>query len=168
MQSEKHFWVWISLQHSGCRVGNPISLSLTPLRLWNPSEFFLYFNYGHDMKPIAWWSYRVRVKSSLVLLEMFKHPYPTLVATQVLRSHDPCGSDFRTLASAPIQRISVAVLFPTITEANWLTAQIIWCVLLFRQTHPFRLRIDENKFDVGIPKANNLYRYPYESLVMKK
>ena len=27
----------------------------------NPCEFFLYLNYGHDMKPIAWWSYRVRV-----------------------------------------------------------------------------------------------------------
>ena len=30
-QSEKHFWVWTSLQLSGCWVGNPISHSLTPL-----------------------------------------------------------------------------------------------------------------------------------------
>ena len=82
MQSEKHFWIWTSLQHSECRVGNPISLSLTSLGSYpNPSEFFLYLNYGHDMKPIGWWSYRVRVKSSLVLLEMFNHPYPTLVVT---------------------------------------------------------------------------------------
>ena len=40
----------------------------------NPYEFFFYLNYGHDMKPIGWWSYRVRVKSFLVLLEMFSHP----------------------------------------------------------------------------------------------
>ena len=40
----------------------------------NPCEVFLYLNCGHDMKPIGWWSYRVRVKSSLVLLEMFSHP----------------------------------------------------------------------------------------------
>ena len=40
----------------------------------NPCEFFLYLNYGHDMKPIGWWSYRVRVKCSLVLLEIFRHP----------------------------------------------------------------------------------------------
>ena len=56
-------------------VGNPISHSLTPLGSYpNPSEFFLYWNYGHDMKSIEWWSYRVRVKPSLVLLEIFSHP----------------------------------------------------------------------------------------------
>ena len=44
----------------------------------NPCEFFLYLNCGHDMKPIGWWSYRVRVKCSLVLLEIFSHPCPTL------------------------------------------------------------------------------------------
>ena len=97
MQSEKHFWVWISLQHSGCRVGNPISLSTFLVTLGSTQEgFFLYFNYGHDMKPIAWWSYRVRVKSSLVLLEMLRHPYPTLVlvvlssAKSIERTHLDC------------------------------------------------------------------------------
>ena len=50
---------------------------------------------------------------SLVLLGMFRHPYPTLVVTKILRSHSPFGSDFRILPSAPIQRCSVAVYYPT-------------------------------------------------------
>ena len=51
----------ISLK-SESRVGNPISLSLSSVTLgYTQEEFFLYLNYGHDMKPIGWWSYRVRV-----------------------------------------------------------------------------------------------------------
>ncbi len=69
----------LSRLRSSSGVGNPISPSLTPPGFPNPCEFFLYLNCGHDMKPIGWWSYRVRVKCSLVLLEMFSHPYPTLV-----------------------------------------------------------------------------------------
>ena len=64
----------LSRLRSSSGVGNPISPSLTSLFVRNPSEFFLYLNCGHDMKPIGWWSYRVRVKSSLVLPEMFSHP----------------------------------------------------------------------------------------------
>ena len=64
----------LSCLRSSSGVGNPISPSLTSLFVRNPSEFFLYLNCGHDMKPIEWWSYRVRVKSSLVLLEIFSHP----------------------------------------------------------------------------------------------
>jgi len=64
----------LSRLRSSSGVGNPISPSLTPPGFPNPCEFFLYLNCGHDMKPIGWWSYRVRVKSSLVLLEMFSHP----------------------------------------------------------------------------------------------
>ena len=69
----------LSRLRSSSGVGNPISPSLTPPGFPNPCEFFLYLNCGHDMKPIGWWSYRVRVKYSLVLLEMFSHPCPTLV-----------------------------------------------------------------------------------------
>ena len=95
-------------------VGNPISHSLSSVTLgYTQGEFFLYWNYGHDMKPIAWWSYRARVNSSLILLGIFHHPYPTLVVTKILRSHSPFGSDFRILPSAPIQRYSVAVYYPT-------------------------------------------------------
>ena len=64
----------LSRLRSSSGVGNPISPSLTSLGLRNPCEVFLYLNCGHDMKPIGWWSYRVRVKSSLVLLEIFSHP----------------------------------------------------------------------------------------------
>ena len=97
MQSKKHFWVWISLQHSGCRVGNPITLSLTPFRLWNPSEFFLYlttvtiWNRLHDGHIVWGWLW-----CSLVLLEMLRHPYPTLVlvvlssAKSIERTHLDC------------------------------------------------------------------------------
>ena len=51
----------LSRLRSSSGVGNPISPSLTPPGLRNPYEFFLYLNCGHDMKPIGWWSYRVRV-----------------------------------------------------------------------------------------------------------
>ena len=71
----QYYHVWNSVSE----VGNPISSSLTPLFVRNPCEFLLYWNYGHDMKPIAWYSYRVRIKFSLVLLAMFSYPYPTLV-----------------------------------------------------------------------------------------
>ena len=64
----------LSRLRSSSGVGNPISPSLTSLGLRNPCEIFLYLNCGHDMKPIGWWSYRVRVKCSLVLLEIFIHP----------------------------------------------------------------------------------------------
>ena len=50
----------LSRLRSSSGVGNPISPSLTPLGFPNPCEFFLYLNCGHDMKPIGWWSYRVR------------------------------------------------------------------------------------------------------------
>jgi len=56
----------LSRLRSSSGVGNPISPSLTSLGLRNPCEVFLYLNCGHDMKPIGWWSYRVRVKYSLV------------------------------------------------------------------------------------------------------
>ena len=57
------------------RMGNPISLSHLFVTLGYTQEaFFLYWNYGHDMEPIGWWSYRVRVIFSLVLLVMFSHP----------------------------------------------------------------------------------------------
>ena len=56
------------------RVGNPISHSHLFVTLGYTQEvLFLYWNYGHDMKPIGWYSYRVRVKFSLVLLGMFRH-----------------------------------------------------------------------------------------------
>ena len=65
----------LSRLRSSSRVGNPISRSALPRTSGvTQEEFFLYLNYGHDMKPIEWWSYRVRVKSSLVLLEIFSHP----------------------------------------------------------------------------------------------
>ena len=50
----------LSRLRSSSGVGNPISPSLTSLGLRNPCEVFLYLNCGHDMKPIGWWSYRVR------------------------------------------------------------------------------------------------------------
>ena len=109
----------LSRLRSSSGVGNPISPSLTSLGLRNPCEVFLYLNCGHDMKPIGWWSYRVRVKSSLVLLAIFSHPV-------------------QLWCSLPSSVKSIEDTHRLVWET--------WNVLLFIQSYPFRLRVDENKF----------------------
>ena len=73
-QSEKHFWVWTSLQLSGCWVGNPISHSLTPLgsskSMWVLPLLKLRSRYETDWMMVI----SCEGDFSLVLLEMFSHP----------------------------------------------------------------------------------------------
>ena len=106
----------------------------------NPCEFFLYLNYGHDMKPIGWWSYRVRVKCSLVLLEIFNHPCPTLVVTlnpTVTRS-------FREWLSYPFPCTNPEVIWKPISLRLSRTISIdlsksFGVAVLFRQPHPLKV-----------------------------
>ena len=106
----------------------------------NPCEFFLYLNYDHDMKPIGWCSYRVRVKSSLVLLEMFNHPYPTLVVAlnpTVTRSS-------REWLSYPFPCTNPEVIWKPISLRLSRTISIdlsksFGVSVLFRQPHPLKV-----------------------------
>ena len=139
-QSEKHFWVWTSLQLSGCWVGNPISHSLTPLgsskSMWVLPLLKLRSRYETDWMMVI----SCEGDFSLVLLEMFNHPYPTLVVTlnpTVTRS-------FREWLSYPFPCTNPEVIWKPISLRLSRTISIdlsksFGVSVLFRQPHPLKV-----------------------------
>ncbi len=108
-------------------VGNPISHSLSSVTLgYTQGEFFLYWNYGHDMKPIAWWSYRVRVISPSSCWEYF----PTHIQLWwSLKSYGHTVLAGVTFVSCPLHQsrgVPLRFIIPQTRTAS-LIVQIVWC-----------------------------------------